>query len=573
MRRCNTVLGLKGVDFLRNRFTNKGTAFSSEEREALGVRGLLPPQVETLSDQMDRYYSQFNLLDSPINRYQLLRGILDSNVTLYYALLNRYLKETLPIIYTPTVGEACQKYGSLYQKDHGLYISTEDIGRVADLVSNSRKSNIDVIVVTDGSRILGLGDLGANGMGISIGKCSLYVAGAGVHPGRVLPVMLDCGTNNEHLKNDPLYLGQRVSRVPDETFYGLLDEFMEAASKQWPNAVIQFEDFSNNHCFDMLERYQNKYRCFNDDIQGTGAVVSAGFVNAMRLSKNQDHKIVVFGAGSAASGVVNSIADLVTQTFKMERQEVIDRVYLVDSKGLVTKNRGDKLQKHKIPFAREDVPESESANLRTLEQVVKYVKPTALLGLAGVGPVFTEDIVKFMHSYCDRPIVFPLSNPTSKAECDARDAYRWTNGDAIVASGSPFPEVVVNGKICKPSQGNNMYIFPGIGLGVSIAQPKTISNEVLVEASRKLCEMISVSQMESQNILYPPLDEIRYVSKHIAVAIIRHLQKTGEATTKLPDNYPDILKLVDRHMYQPVYPDAASYIAAGRKPRSSSEQK
>ena len=569
MRRCNTLLGMKGVDFLRNRFTNKGTAFTAEEREALGVRGLLPPQVETLPDQMDRYYSQFNLLESPINRYQLLRGILDTNVTLYYGLLNRHLTETLPIIYTPTVGEACQKYGSLYQKDHGLYISTEDIGHVADLVSNSRKSDIDVIVVTDGSRILGLGDLGANGMGISIGKCSLYVAGAGVHPGRVLPVMLDCGTNNELLKNDPLYLGQRISRVPDRTFYELLDEFMEAASKQWPKAVIQFEDFSNNHCFDMLERYRDKYRCFNDDIQGTGAVVSAGFVNAMRLSKNQDHRIVVFGAGSAAAGVVSSIADLCCLTFKMDRQEVLNRVYLVDSKGLVTTTRGDTLQKHKIPFAHSDIPAEECVNLKSLEQVVKYVKPTALLGLGGVGPVFTEDIVKFMHSYCERPIVFPLSNPTSKAECDPRDVYRWTNGDAIVASGSPFPEVVCNGKICKPSQGNNMYIFPGIGLGVSIAQPKVITNDLLVEASRKLCEMISVGQMESQSILYPPLDEIRHVSKHIAVAIVRYLQKTGEATANLPDNYPDVLKLVDKRMYQPVYPDSAMYLAAGRKPRES----
>eukprot|EP00758_Cryptobia_borreli_P007888 Tbor_TRINITY_DN5337_c3_g4::TRINITY_DN5337_c3_g4_i2::g.4222::m.4222/K00029/E1.1.1.40, maeB; malate dehydrogenase (oxaloacetate-decarboxylating)(NADP+) len=567
MFRCirPSLISLKGVDFLRNRFTNKGTAFTLAERDHLGVRGLLPPQVENLTQQMDRYWTQFNLLESDINRYQLLRGILDTNVTLYYGLIDRHLNETLPIIYTPTVGEVCQKYGALYQKDHGLYISTGDIGHIRNILESRKSNAVDIIVVTDGSRILGLGDLGANGMGISIGKCSLYVAGAGIQPRRVLPVLLDCGTNNNTLKNDPLYLGQRIHRVDDETFYTLMDEFMEAASKRWPSAVIQFEDFSNNHCFEVLSRYQNKYRCFNDDIQGTGAVIASGVVNAMILSEVKDHRILVFGAGSAAIGVVNSIADLCVAKFGMSRKELIDNVYLMDSKGLVSKNRGDVLQKHKIPFARDDVPDSELPNVKTVMDTVKYCKPTILLGLGGVGRVFNEEMICYMQTYIDTPIIFPLSNPTSKAEVDPADAYKWTNGKAIVASGSPFPQTIINSRICRPSQGNNMYIFPGVGLGVSIAQPDCISDAVFVAASKKLCEIVSLSTIRSEGILYPYLDEIRNVSKHIAVAVIRQIQEEKQAKANLPENIPDLYKLVEDKMWVCEYPPSDLYMNSGKK--------
>ena len=312
LSRAFCTAGMQGVDFLRNRFTNKGTAFTEEEREHLGITGHLPPSVEDIHDQIDRCHIQFKSMDSNIERYQFMRGILDSNATLFYAFMAKHMKESLPIIYTPTVGEACLNYGELFRADYGVYVSSSDRGNIKQVLENARKRNVEVIVITDGSRILGLGDLGANGMGISIGKACLYVGGGGIHPGRCLSVMLDCGTNNEALKNDPLYLGQRIGRIPDKDFYPVLDEFMEAASTLWPKAVIQFEDFSNNHCFDMLERYQKKYRCFNDDIQGTGAVVSAGFLNAIRQSgiAPEDHRLLVFGAGSAAAGVVNSICEL-----------------------------------------------------------------------------------------------------------------------------------------------------------------------------------------------------------------------------------------------------------------------
>lgn len=564
---------LRGVDFLRNRFTNKGTAFTREEREHLGVTGLLPPSIETLNDQIDRYWSQFNLLGMPINRYQLLRGILDTNATLYYALALKYVKEVLPIIYTPTVGEACQRYGALYQRDHGLYINSADLGNIRKVLSNCRKRHVDVIVVTDGSRILGLGDLGANGMGISIGKCSLYVIGGGVQPSRVLPVMIDAGTNNEALKNDPLYLGRRVSRIADEEFYSLTDEFMAAVKDLWPSAVVQFEDFSNNHCFDLLARYQDKYRCFNDDIQGTGAVVSAGFLNAMQLSGTppKEHRLVVFGAGSAAVGVVQAIVDLACAKYNLSAEEIKKQIYLVDSQGLVCANRPGKMQKHKVPWARSDIPAEKVLSLTNLEETVKYIKPTALLGLGGAGPVFTEDIVRFMCTYCPRPIIFPLSNPSSKAEIIPGDAYRWSNGKAIVASGSPFPDALVNGVVCRPSQGNNLYIFPAIGLGAMLAQPSTIPQSVLVAAAKKLTDMVSKTMLMEQELLYPPIDEIRNVSKHVAVAVIREFQRLGIATVKLPENIPDLIKLVDEEMYIPKYPESEFY-TKGKKGMGKSKK-
>ncbi|KAH9597241.1 Malic enzyme [Trypanosoma melophagium] len=553
----------RGVDFLRNRFTNKATAFTREEREHLGVVGLLPPAVETIEDQVERCWEQFKRLSFPINRYQLLHGLLDSNVVLYYKVIDTHLKETLPIIYTPTVGEACERYGAIYQKDHGLYVSTQDAGKVHQNIKNLRKPKIDIIVVTDGSRILGLGDLGANGIGISIGKSSLYVAAGGIKPSRVLPVMLDVGTNNEQLRNDPLYLGLRSPRVSDDKFYALLDEFMEAAHKEWPNAVIQFEDFSNNHCFDMLERYQNKYRCFNDDIQGTGAVIAAGFMNAMSVSKIplEDHRVLFFGAGSAATGVARCIADLACVKFNMSLEAFKERMYLVDSKGLVTTTRGDKLAAHKVTWARTDVAPEQSESLKTLIDVVRFVKPTALIGLSAIGGAFTEEIVRFASSYCERPVLFPLSNPSSKSEITPDNAYRWTDGKAIVASGSPFPPSMVNGKVLHPAQGNNLYIFPGVGLGCVIAQPPYIPQEALNAAAAALSQMVDTEVLMAEGRLYPPIDEVRHVARHVAVAVIEELQRMGMAKSDLPNNTPDLVKLVRQLMWEPKYFDSEYYLS------------
>lgn len=553
----------RGVDFLRNRFTNKASAFTREEREHLGVVGLLPPAVETLEDQVERVWVQFKRLNYPINRYQLLRGLLDSNVTLYYKVILSHLTDTLPIIYTPTVGEACERYGAIYQKDHGLYLSMNDKGKIAQSLKNLRKPNIDVIVITDGSRILGLGDLGANGMGISIGKCSLYVAAGGIKPNRVLPVMLDAGTNNKELRDDPLYLGVRTPRVSDKEFYDILDEFMESACAMWPNAVIQFEDFSNNHCFDILERYRNKYRCFNDDIQGTGAVIAAGFLNAVEASgiPAKKQRVVFFGAGSAATGVAESICTLVSQKYNVSLNDVRQNVYFVDSKGLVTTTRGDELASHKVPWARTDMPSELNKSLCTLTDVVHNIKPTALIGLGAVPGVFTEEIVKFMATYCPHPIIFPLSNPAKKAEIIPENAYKWTNGTAIVASGSPFPSSNINGKVMSPAQGNNLYIFPGVGLGSIIAQPPYIPQEALTAAANALSQMVDQQVVLNEGKLYPPIENVREVSKCVAVAVIRELQRIGMAKNDLPENKPDIMKLVQSLMWEPVYLEPEYYLS------------
>ncbi|CBH17497.1 malic enzyme, putative [Trypanosoma brucei gambiense DAL972] len=553
----------RGIDFLRNRFTNKSTAFTRKEREHLGVVGLLPPAEETLDDHVKRCWTQLTHLEYPINKYQLLQGILSTNTVLYYKIVETYMKETLPIIYTPTVGEACQKYGNIFQRDHGLYISMKERGVIRQTLENLRKPEVEVIVITDGSRILGLGDLGANGMGISIGKCSLYVAAGGINPSRILPVMMDVGTDNEGLRADPQYLGLRQKRPSDEDFYALLDEFMEAASEAWPEAVIQFEDFSNNHCFDMLERYQNKYRCFNDDIQGTGAVIAAGFLNAIEASgiPAEDHRIVFFGAGSAATGVATCIVDLVAAKYKKTFAEVQNNVYLLDTKGVITTTRGDKLAPHKVPWARTDISAEQSKSLSTLVDAVKFVKPTALIGLGAQGGVFTEDILKFMRSYCEKPVIFALSNPSSKVEVTPDNAFKWTDGKAIVATGSPFPPTTLNGKKYEASQGNNLYVFPGIGLGCAIAQPKNIPQEVLQTAAVTLSKLVDRNVMASEGALYPCIDEVREVSKQVAAAVIEKLQEMGLAKEGLPTSKEERLKLVEERMWTPKYLEPEYYLS------------
>lgn len=551
-----------GSSILTNRYENKGTAFTYQEREALGLRGRLPPRVETIDEQVARCLDQLRSFELPINRYQFLATLHTTNTTLYYALIQRHVEETLPVIYTPTVGEACLKFGSIFFRERGLYIHKQYKGLFRELLAESCYKDVDIIVITDGSRILGLGDLGANGMGISIGKCSLYVVGGGAWPKKVLPVLLDAGTNNEALRNSPHYLGTREPRLPDEEFYGMLDEFMEAVKSVWPGAVVQFEDFSNNHCFDMLERYQSKYRCFNDDIQGTGAVISAGFLNALRATKKKatEHRIVFFGAGSAAVGVALAIADLAARVQGLNRDDIIKTFYLVDTKGLVTMSRGDtNMAHHKLALARHDIPAEDNAKLATLDDVVKYVKPTALIGLGGVGPVFTESMVQFMLTYCENPIIFPLSNPSSKAEILPADAFKWSNGKAIVASGSPFPATEVNGVVCKPSQGNNMYVFPGVGLGCAICKPTTIPNSILVSAAEKLYNLVTEEHIAA-GMLYPPLAEIRTISAHIATAVIQEAQRLQLTTVDLPQgDYDGLLTLVQAAMWEPVYhkPDLA----------------
>ncbi|KAG5477968.1 hypothetical protein LSCM4_05363 [Leishmania orientalis] len=582
----------QGASILTNRYLNRGTAFTTEQRKQLGILGALPPTVETLEEQVERAWTQLCRYEKPINRYHHVVNIHATNTTLYYALVLAHIEELLPIIYTPTIGEACQSFSNFWVRERGMYLSRYLKGQFSQVMNASLynnvdvivitdgsrilglgdlgvngigisigKTNVDIIVITDGSRILGLGDLGVNGIGISIGKCSLYVAAGGVKPSRVLPVVMDVGTNNRELLNSPHYLGLRKPRCSDADFYALLDEFMEAVKVTWPSAVIQFEDFSNNHCFDMLERYQTKYRCFNDDIQGTGAVISAGFLTAVKLSKipMDQHRIVFFGAGSAATGVAESIAELAAET-GARREDIKKSTFFIDSKGMVAVNRGDKLAKHKLEWARTDIPNADIARLTTLDDVVRYVRPTALIGLGATSNAFSREIVEFMHSYCPHPIIFPLSNPSSKAEIVPANAYAWTNGDAIVASGSPFPATVVNGRTLQPSQGNNLYIFPGVGLGCCIAQPQYIPQEVLVAAAACLSSLATQDDHLAKGQLYPPIEDVRRVSREVAVACVQKLQAMGLAKAGLPDKRQDLMKLVEETFWEPQYMPESYYL-------------
>ncbi|CCW62513.1 unnamed protein product [Phytomonas sp. EM1] len=545
---------------LSNPYLNRGTAFTLEQRKLLGIVGKLPPVVETLEQQVERVWQQLKHYENPLDQYIHLSAVQAQNATLFYALVMAHINEILPIIYTPTVGEACQKLSNIFLHNHGVFLNHLCKGQFREVMSQIYHGDVKIIVITDGSRILGLGDLGCNGVGISIGKSSLYVAGAGLEPSQVMPVVLDVGTNTDKIRENPFYFGIKQKRCGDAEFYGLMDEFMEAVTKQWPGAVVQFEDFSNNHCFNILSRYQEKYRCFNDDIQGTGAVIAAGFLNAVKLSKMspKDHRIIFVGAGSAATGVAECIAKLEARLHNLNYEDLLPTFYFIDSKGLVTNTRGDKLDAHKVSWARKDISAEDSQKLKTLDDVVKRVKPTALIGLGGVPSVFTEGIIKFMTTYCERPIVFPLSNPTSQAEVTPDEAYRWTNGKAIIASGSPFPETVLDGKTLKPSQGNNLYVFPGIGLGCALCSPRYIPDDLLVVAAVSLNTMTSEDHL-SKGALYPPLDNIRDISAQIATDVILEAQRLGiDGNTTLPRERNLLLSEVKKNQWSPMYSEQLS---------------
>jgi malate dehydrogenase (oxaloacetate-decarboxylating)(NADP+) len=541
----------RGLQVLNNPWLNKGTSFTLEERKELGLSGLLPPFIADMEEQVQRVTENYRHHIDPLDKYVFLTGLADRNLTLFYRFLMENLEETTPIMYTPTVGLACQKFGHLYRKNRGMYIQRRQKGRIAEVLDNWPKDEVDIIVISDGSRILGLGDLGANGMGIPIGKLVLYVVGAGLHPNRTLPVLLDVGTDNEQLLNDPLYLGMGHRRVDDETFYELVDEFVNAAKAKWPNVLIQWEDFTNDKAFPLLERYRNEVLCFNDDIQGTGAVALAGLLAAMRYldRKLSDQRIVFFGAGSASVGIADMICAGIADEENLSSEEARERVWMVDSRGLVCRKRDGELQHHKLPYARDDKPAS------TLLDVVKRLKPTIIIGASGQAQTFTQDVLKEMHRHCDRPVVFALSNPTSKSECTAEQAYRWTNGKAIFASGSPFPPVRLKGRIFIPGQGNNMFIFPGIGLGAIASSTSCITDNMFFAAAKTLAQMVTDEELDA-GTLYPDLGKIRQISLSIATAVCRLAWDQGLTRYDEPD---DIREYVRNCMWHPEY---RPYVAA-----------
>lgn len=535
----------RGLTILNDPWLNKGTSFTAEERIALGLSGLLPPHSADMEEQVMRIMENYAHLSDPLDKYTFLISLADRNVTLFYRVLMENLLEMTPIMYTPTVGYACQKFGHIYRKNRGMYISLRHKGRIAQVLANWPNPEVDIIVISDGSRILGLGDLGANGMGIPIGKLVLYVVGAGLHPNRTLPILLDVGTDNEELLNDPLYLGCTHRRVAGEEFYEIVDEFVQAATQRWPNVLIQFEDFTNDKAFPLLHRYRDEVLCFNDDIQGTGAVALAGLIAAMRIRKEHlsDQRIVFCGAGSAAVGIADMICAGIAEEHSLSSEQARRLVWMVDSKGLVTTSRGGKLEEHKLPYARDEEPAA------TLLEIVKRIKPTILIGASGHAHTFTEDVVRTMHTHCKRPIIFALSNPTSKAECTAQQAYSWTSGTAIFASGSPFPPVRIDGRIFVPGQGNNMFIFPGVGLGAVACGAQKVTDEMFFTAAKTLAHLVTDDEMAAGTI-YPDLGKIRQISLAIASAVCMLAWEQGLARYAEPE---DIREYVRACMYHPEY--------------------
>ena len=535
----------KGSQILHEPLLNKGSAFSLKERDALNLNGLLPPIVLTIEEQKKRIMKNFNNKHNDLEKYIFLIALQDRNETLFYKTVTDEIETLMPIIYTPVVGEACQKYGHIFRRPRGLYISKNDQGNIKNILKNWPNKKVDVIVVTDGERILGLGDLGSNGMGIPVGKLSLYTACAGIDPARCLPIMLDVGTENENLKSDPLYIGLTDGRIRGDDYDSFIDEVMEQASLAFPDAIIQFEDFGNRNASRLLEKYKNDYRMFNDDIQGTAAVALAGLLSSQRITKKKlaEEKILFYGAGTAGIGIANLYTSALVEKGYSEGA-ARKRCWFIDSKGLVTKGRKN-LSNDKIPFAHDHDDRED------LCEIIESIRPTALIGISGQGHAFSRDVLELMAEINDRPIVFALSNPTSVSECTAQQAYKWTKGRCLFASGSPFGPVELEGKTFIPGQGNNAYIFPGVGLGIVLSRSKIISDDLFLSAAHTLSSLVSDEEL-SNGQLYPSLSDIRSVSKTIAISIAKKVIASGLTNIALPKN---LEKYLDSIIYNPEYRD------------------
>ena len=535
--------GKRGVDLLQAPILNKGTAFTEAERDALGLRGLLPPRVSTQAKQAMRVLGNLRRKTTDIEKYIYLVSLQDRNENLFYRVVMDNLDEMMPLIYTPTVGQGCQEYGHIFRRPRGLYISFKDRGRVREILQNWPHSDVRIIVVTDGERILGLGDLGANGMGIPVGKLSLYTACAGIHPTQCLPVTLDVGTNNEELLKDPLYIGLAEKRLRGAAFDEMIEEFFAGVRKTFPKACIQLEDFGNSNAFRLLHHYRDRACTFDDDIQGTAAVALAGVYSALRITGNKltDHKFLFLGAGEAGIGIGDLIVTGLTAE-GMPKAESKSKCWFVDSKGLVVNSRTD-LVEHKRPYAHDHAP------LSDFLQAVESLKPTAIVGVSGIPRTFTKPIVEAMARLNRRPIVFALSNPTSKAECTAEEAYTWSEGRAVYASGSPFPPVTYDGKTFVPGQGNNAYIFPGVGLGVIASEAARVTDEMFFVAAKKLADLVTKDDL-AQGRIYPSLARIREVSAVIATAVAEVAFQQSLTTMNRP---ADLFAHIRAQMYDPDY--------------------
>ncbi len=534
----------RGVKLLHDPVRNKGTAFTEAEREALDLRGLLPPRVLGQHLQVQRMMETLRGRASDLERYESMVALQDRNETLFYRVLLDHLEELMPIVYTPTVGQACQEFGHIFRRPRGLYVSAYDRGHVRQVLRNWPHADVRIIVVTDGERILGLGDQGADGMGIPIGKLSLYSACAGIHPTQTLPVMLDVGTDNESLLQDPLYLGIPRHRLRGEAYDDLIEEFFQAVAEVFPNAVVQLEDFATRNAFRLLSRYRSRFCTFNDDIQGTAAVTLAGIYSALRVTGTGlgDHPFLFLGAGEAGIGIADLVVSALAEA-GMSEGEARLRCWFFDSRGMVVGCRTD-LAEHKRPYAH-DAPFTDD-----LVEAVRGLRPGVLIGVSGQPRTFTERVLRAMAEIHARPIVFALSNPTSRSECTAEEAYRWTEGRALFASGSPFDPVELGGRRFVPGQGNNAYVFPGVGLGLIASRARACTDEMFFVAARTLAGMVQDGDLR-QGRVYPPLTRIREVSAQIAEAVAAVAFERGLARAEQPD---DIGAVVRQGMFDPTYP-------------------
>ena len=537
----------RGMEILYSPRLNKGTAFTERERDALGLRGLLPPRVHTQDEQVDRVLGNIRKKPTDIERYIFLVALQVRNEKLFYRVLTEHIDEMMPLIYTPTVGQACQEYGHIFRRPQGLFISAADRGRVAEVLRNWPHPGVRVIVVTDGERILGLGDLGADGMGIPVGKLALYTACGGIDPAVCLPVTIDVGTENEALLADALYIGLRHRRLRGPPYDELIEEFVTAVEEVFPGALIQFEDFANRNAFRLLEKYRNRVCCFDDDIQGTAAVALAGLCAALRITGGllRDQRILFFGAGEAGIG----IADLVVAALTNEgcnESEARAQCWFLDSRGLIVKSRSE-LASDKVAFAHDHPAVANPL------AAIEALRPTALIGVSGQAGTFSKEIVEAVTRINERPIIFALSNPTAMSECTAEQAYTWSDGRCVFASGSPFGPVTFGGKTFVPGQGNNAYVFPGVGLGVLASGSRLITNETFLAAARALAGEVTESDLAAGRV-YPPLNRIREVSVKIAFAVADLAHRRGLAPGPAPS---DLAHRIEQLIYQPDYVEYA----------------